>query len=120
MSWIEEESGVKFLCWGQLKPSLTENDAITVKIGESIEADILRITETDGDEDKQYKYRLQIEGEKKPIIMWSNASIKRQQNTLELKEGEHIRLTYIKDYETQFGQKGRQIKVEVNRESKKK
>ena len=44
MTWIEEEKGVKFLCWGKLKEGLKKEETIVVKEGESIEGIITRIT----------------------------------------------------------------------------
>ena len=118
MGWIEEESNIKFLDWGKLKPEHTKDDAIVIKKGEPVFFKILSITtqqENDENDNVVYKYKLQLEGEEKDILMWSNAAIRRQQQKLALMEGEEIEVTYVDDYQTPYGQKGRNIKIRVNR-----
>lgn len=117
MSWIEEESGIKFVQWGKLKKKEDEDVAIVVKQGEHIQGLIERLDEQKDDDGEisQIKYRLKVKGVEEPVILWSNASIIRQHKNLELKEGEEVRFTYVKDYPTQAGNKGREIKVAVNR-----
>jgi len=124
MSWIEEESKIKFVDWGKLKPEHTEDDAIVIGMGETKEAVIMKIsqvekTNKDNEIVFDYKYRLKFKDEDKEVLMWSNSAIKRQQESLDLKEGEQIQITYVKDYKTSFGQKGRDIKIAVNRNGKK-
>lgn len=118
MSWIEAKSGVKFLCWGKIKPSIeNKEDAVVVKIGETLEGIIEDISEQkdeDGDT-TSYKYRIKTKDFDEPVIVWSNASIKRQHDFLDLKTTDKIRLTYVKDYKTSHGKPGREIKVEVDR-----
>ena len=121
MPWIEEESNIKFVDWGKLKPEHTKNDAVVFEVGKSYDAIITRITiveKTDksGDVTNHYKYRLKMKGEEKEILMWSNAAIKRQQETFDLQEGEHIEMTYAGDYDTPYGKKGRDVKIRVERE----
>ena len=109
---IEEEVNIKFVDWGKLKPEHDKNDIIVIKMGESKEFDITNIVEEKEDNElKQVKFRLKMDGEEKEILMWSNASILRQYKTLELKEGDHIEVTYVEDYETSYGNKGREIKI---------
>ena len=120
MGWIEEGSKIKFVDWGKLKPEHTNDDAIVIALGETKEAVIMNITQVektnnDGEQVFDYKYRLKFKDEDKEVLMWSNAAIKRQQESLDLKEGEQIRITYVKDYKTSFGQTGRDIKIAVNR-----
>ena len=120
MAWMEEESNVKFLCWGSLKEGLSKDTGFVVTMGKPIEADIVDLKTIEkkdkaGDTVCDYKYRLRIKGEDKEILMWSNASIKRQQENFDLVVGDHIEFTYVKDYDTSFGQKGRQIRIRVKR-----
>ena len=116
MEWIEAERNIKFLSWGKLGKDQTEDDAVVVKVGESIEGIIIRIEEVKRDDGtNDYKYRIKPKGEDKEVLIWSNAAIRRQQESLELKEGELVRFTYLKDYKTQFGATGRDIKVAVQR-----
>ena len=51
--------------------------------------------------------------------MWSNASIARQHDSLNLKAGEKIEVMYVKDYKTTYGGKGRDIRIGVDRKEKK-
>ena len=117
MPWIEEDSNVKFVCWGEKKDKLDEDDCIVVKQGESLEGIILSISENRdaNDEVESYKYRLKVKDEEKEVLLWSNAAIKRQQYSLNLVEGEEIRLTYEGDYKAKNGKVGRNIKIAVNR-----
>ena len=117
MAWVEEESNIKFLCWGKLKEGFTKDDAVVVKKGEHIKGTINRITiiKTDDGDIDNIKYHLLVKDEPKEILVWSNAAIKRQHLNLELKEGDKVRFTYVDDYETSFGQKGRNVRVAVDR-----
>jgi len=116
MAWIEEPSSVKFVNWGKLKNKEDKDVVIVVKEGESIEGRIEKMTEefTDG-EVSQVKYRLAVKGEEMPVIVWSNSAILRQHKVLLPKEGEKVRFTYIKDYPTKSGQKGRDVRLAIDR-----
>lgn len=116
MEWIEAERDIKFLSWEKLGDGQTLDDTLVVKKGESVEGIITRIEEVTRDDDsKDYKFRIKPKGEDKEVLIWSNAAIRRQQETLNLQEGEIVRFTYTKDYKTNFGKKGREIKVAVQR-----
>lgn len=119
MGWIEASSGVKFLCWGkpkEPKEGQTKDDFIVVKQGESITGIIERIKpQTEKDETVAYQYFLRTKELDESVIVWSNASIFRQHEQLDLVEGDEVRFTYMKDYPGQGGKVGRDIKVEVNR-----
>jgi len=119
MSWIEAKSSIKFLCWGEIKPSIeNEEDAVVVKVGESLDGIIDNIDEMKDKEGniESYKYRIMTKEHDEPILVFSNASMRRQHESLGLKEGEVIRFTYVKDYKTKKGKPGREIKVEVDRD----
>ena len=120
MEWIEEKSDIKFVDWGKLKPDHTKDDAVVFEKGKSYEATINTIRAEErqnqaGDLITDYKYRLVVKGEDKEVLLWSNAAIRRQHETLGLKEGDIIEITYVDDYETNFGQKGRNVKLRVQR-----
>ena len=117
MVWTEEENKIKFVCWGKLKDTVDKEQAIVVKMGENISGIIERIDvqKNDDNEVESYKYRLKVKDIEDPVILWSNTAIKRQHESLELKEGEEVRFTYEDDYATPYGQKGRNVRVAVNR-----
>lgn len=121
MAWVEEKSGIKFVDWGSLKPGHTEEEAVVFEKGKSYEALILRIITIEkkdkntGDISNDYKFRLKMKDEEKEILLWSNAAIKRQHESLEFQEGEQIEITYVDDYDTEYGKSGRNIRVRVNR-----
>lgn len=117
MGWIEVESGIKFLDWDEYKEGHSSKDAIVVKDGDKIEAIVTRIdTVLDKDgEITDYKFRLSIKGEDKPVLLWANAAMKRQQEELNIVEGEEIRLHYDGTYPTDKGNSGRNVRISVNR-----
>jgi len=117
MSWTEEKSDVKFLCWGKIKPNLSKEEAYVVPMGGNIVGDVQRIgtQENDDGEINTYKYYLKVKDEVKLILIWSNSSILRQQKKLDIKEGEKVMFTYVNDYKTSYGKPGRNIKIAVDR-----
>ena len=116
MTWIEEEKGVKFLCWGKLKEGLKKEETIVVKEGEHIEGIITRITpQKEKDEIKNYQYRLKKKDEDKEIIIWGNAAIFRQHHNLNLVEGDKVRFSFDGMYPTEKGNKGYKVRVAVDR-----
>lgn len=117
MSWQREEPNIKIVQWGKLKHPEQKDMAIVVKMEGSIEGTIENLYEKKGEDGEitEVKFRLDVEGESKPVFLYSNTSILRQYQNLDLKVGEKVRFTYVKDYPTQSGNKGRQIVVEVDR-----
>jgi len=124
--WIEEESNIKFVCWNKPKDTLDIAACYVVKKGESFEANIKKIEEVmDVDEDGNetlgnIKFRLGIKGVEEDVMMWSNAATKRQYINLGLKEGDEIKVSYIDDYKTSYGKAGRNVRIAVKRDGKKK
>ena len=117
MSWIEAKSGVLFIFWDKLKEGYEKDDGIVMKIGDELVGTIDKIDEIknkDG-EIENYKYTILCEQYEKPVLLWSNASLRRQHEELQLREGEKIKLVYENTYKTKQGKTGRNIKLNVYR-----
>ena len=117
-NWVEEERDIKTVAWVELKDGQNPNDVVLIPIGGKIEAEIESIEPAKNG----YKFVLKIVGEEKPVWMWTNASIERQHEKLCLEEGERIQIELVKEFETNFGNPGRDVKIRVDRpvEDKKK
>lgn len=120
--WLESDSGVKFLCWGKLKDSMDNpDDAVVVKKGEMLQGIITSIEEVmDKDESgdeyvRDYKWMLKSKDYDVPIMVWSNASMKRQIDDIGVSEGDEVQLIYQKDYKVKGGNTGRDIKLRVRK-----
>ena len=116
MPWIEEPSSVKFVNWGKLKNKDDKDRVLVVKEGESLQGIIKKMTEDFMDNEvSQVKYHLKVKGVVEPVIVWSNAAILKQHKVLKPQEGEEVRFTYVKDYPTKAGNKGRDVRLAVSR-----
>jgi len=116
--WIESSIGVKFLCWGELKKSIENpDDAVVIKIGEKIEGIVTMIEPVKDDDGNIEQYKMKIKSKKYdvPVLVWSNASIKRQIDDIGINEGDEIQLIYEKDYKAKNGKIGRDVKVRVKK-----
>ena len=117
MSWVEEKSDIKFICWGKQKSNLTKEESYVVPVGGQITGivDHIGTHENDDGEIDTYKYYLKVDKEEKIVLVWSNSAILRQQKKLDIKAGEKVMFTYVDDYKTKYGKPGRNIKVSVDR-----
>ena len=116
MAWIEAKSGVKFLCWGKLKDNLDKDDAVVVKENEHIEGLVERLDHLENDQgNMNYKIRLKTKDIDESVVIWGNAALNRQIEQLEVKEGDKVRLTFEGMYTTNFGGKGYNIRLAVDR-----
>lgn len=117
MSWETEESNIKFLNWDKKKADLDEDQVFVVEKGDEIQAVITNIKEdyTEEGDLKDVRYNLQVKGEDKEVLAWCNASMLRQHKSLDIKEGDEIKLRYVGEYDTGHANKGKQIKVAVKR-----
>jgi uncharacterized protein YbaA (DUF1428 family) len=117
MAWETEESNIKFLNWGEKKPDLDKEQAVVVKKGEELQGIIKKISKdiTPDGELTDVRYNLKTKDDDKEILVWCNASMLRQHKSLNIQEGDEIKLKYVDDYETNFGNKGRKITMAVKR-----
>lgn len=115
--WIEARTGVKFLCWGELKDSIQNpDDAVVIAKGDKIQGLVSKIDEQkDGDDIVAYKWNLQAKEYDVPIIVWSNASMFKQIQDIGVDVGDEVLMTYIKDYKTKSGKIGKDIKLKVRK-----
>ena len=118
MVWVTEKSGVKFVCWNELKEDMKKEDAIVLKDGDFVEGISESITEERDKEGElvNVKFKIKTKEFEEPVFIWSNASILRQYQKLGIKEGEVLRFTYRGQYDTQFGKKGNRVELAVDRD----
>jgi len=116
MPWIEEKSGIKFMCWGKLKDSLDKEDAVVLKEGESLQGKVEHVEfEMEDGEIKAYKFKVKTKEFEEPVLVWSNAAIFRQQQKLKVQQGEEVRFTYNGTYKAKNGKTGHDVTLAVNR-----
>jgi len=115
--WLESSSGVKFLCWGELKESIDNpDDAVVVKKGEKLEGIVTSVEEQkDGSDVVAYKWKIKTKDYDEPVIVWSNASMFRQIQDIGVDTGDVVQLIYQKDYKAKNGKIGRDIKLRVKK-----
>jgi len=112
--WIESSSGVKFLCWGELKKEVDNpDDFVVVKMGEKIQG-VIESYDFSRDDDgniSEGKFKLKTKEYEEPLLVWLNASMKRQVDELKLDMGDEIQLLYQKDYKAKNGKIGKDVKI---------
>ncbi len=117
--WQEAGTGVKFLCWGKIKDSIEDpNDAVVIKMTEKLEGLVQRITEEKDKDGNIETYKLFVKTKKydEPVMVWANASMKRQIADIGVVDGDEIQLIYTKDYKAKNGKIGKEIKVRVKKQ----
>jgi hypothetical protein len=126
-NWVEVSSGIKFLCWGELKPSITNpDDAVIVNKGDKIQGIIMKIEpkmikRDDGDEEiDSYMWYLKMKDYDEQVLVWANSSMMKRidrfaEENIVFEVGDEVELHYVKDYKAKNNKMGREVNIRIRK-----